>query len=92
MNSRLFSGAEPVFGHVLVLAHSRAEAKMTFSALKSQVHVYRTENKIRLTSRFIACGLLLLPLELFRIAIGCKIVNSSMKFEFINKVAVSCTF
>src|SRR6218665_1090777 len=40
------------------------------------------------TSLFIACGLILLPSELFWIVISCNIVNSSMKFRFIHKVFV----
>jgi len=34
---------------------------------------------------FIACGLILLPSELFQIVISCKIVNCLMKFKFIHQ-------
>ena len=37
---------------------------------------------------FDACGLILMPSELFLIVISCKIVNSSIKFKFVNKIAV----
>src|SRR6218665_3549558 len=37
---------------------------------------------------FIACGLILMPPELFRSVTGCKIVNSSMKFKFVHKIFV----
>jgi len=41
-----------------------------------------------LTKLFIACGLILLPSELFRIVISCKMFKSSMKFIFIRKISV----
>ena len=37
---------------------------------------------------FVACGLMLLPLELFLIVISCTFDNSSMKFKFIHKIFV----
>ena len=43
---------------------------------------------INLASPFIACDLIFLPSELFRIVISCKIVNSSMKFKFIHIISV----
>ena len=49
---------------------------------------WTNQNKIYLTSLFIARGLLLLPSELFRIVISSKIVNSSMKFKFIHKISI----
>ena len=39
-----------------------------------------------LSSIFIACGLILLQSELFRIIISSKIVNTSIKFEFTTKI------
>jgi len=42
-----------------------------------------------LSSLFNARGLIFLPLELFRLVIGCTIiVNSSMKFKIIHKISV----
>jgi len=37
---------------------------------------------------FITCGLILLPSELFRIVISCKIVYNSMKFKLIHEISV----
>ena len=46
-------------------------------------------NFLNLTSPFIACGLILLSSEMFRIVIGCKILlTGSMKFKFIHKISV----
>src|SRR6218665_3336963 len=39
-------------------------------------------------SLFIAFGLILLPSELYRITITCKMVNNSMKFKSIHKISV----
>ena len=39
-------------------------------------------------SLFIACGLILLSLELFLIVVNCKIVNISVKFKFIHKISI----
>ena len=66
-----------------------------FSAFEGRIQNYelnfhessiKTENY--LSSLSIACGLILLPSELFRIVINCKIVNNSMKFKFIQKIFV----
>ena len=43
---------------------------------------------IYLINLFIACGLIFLSSERFRIAISCKIVNSSIKLKFIHKGSV----
>jgi len=48
----------------------------------------KTENKIYLASLFVACDLILLPSELFWIVISCKIVISSIKFQFLHKIGV----
>ena|SRR6218665_106457 len=70
---------------------------MIVSALEGRRQNYelkfRESNKnaicFYLTSLFIACVLILLPSELFRIVVmSCKIVNSSMKFKFIRKTSV----
>ena len=48
-----------------------------------------TKNRfLYLTSIFTARGLILLPPELFRIVMSCKVVKSSMKFTFIHKISV----
>ena len=68
------------------LVHSRAEDKIISCTFESRVQ--KRPNLFYLTSPFIACGLILLPSELFRIVISCKIGNSSMKFKFIHKIFV----
>ena len=69
---------------------------MIFSALEGRIQNYQLNfresskkaTRFHLTNLFIACGLILLPSELFRIAISCKMFNSSMKFKFIHKISV----
>src|SRR6218665_2084517 len=73
---------------------------MIFSALYSQQKVedniilyelnfleWRIKKRfcVDITSLFIACGLILLPLELFWIVVSCKIVNSSISFNLFIK-------
>ena len=60
---------------------------MTIWTFESEV--WKTENRIDLTSFFVACSFLLLPPELFQIVISCKIVNSLMKFKFIHKITAT---
>jgi len=68
-----------------------------FSALESRKQNYelncresstKIPTSFYLTSSLIACGLVLLPSELFRIVISGKIVNSSTKFKFLHKIFV----
>jgi len=64
----------------------RVKDKIMILNLENQA--LKTEIKIYLTSRFFACGFILLPSELFQIVINCKIFNSSVKFKLIHKIAV----
>ena len=57
-----------------------------FSAIDGRRQNY--ELNFRDLCIFIACGLILLPPELFRILIRCKIVHSSIKFKFVHKISV----
>ena len=70
-------------------------SSLFFSALEDQRQNYelnfqessiKNRKIIDLNSLFIACGLILLPLELFRIVISCKDFDSSIKFKFIHKI------
>src|SRR6218665_1298089 len=69
------------------LVHSRAKDTvmkiMNFRESSLKNRFFKFNNIL-----FIACGLILLPSELFRNVISCKIVNSSMKFKFIHKIFV----
>jgi len=70
-NSLLFGPRAAVY---YFLVHSRAEDKIMIGTFVSQVSM--AENKICLNSLFVACGFILLPSELFRILISCRIVNN----------------
>jgi len=72
-----YRGAQPfwVKGHsVLLLVNS----KIMIWTFESQI--WKTVNLKHLTKLFGAFCLILLPLDLFRIVIRCKLFNTSMKF------------
>src|SRR6218665_886699 len=83
-------GAQPFLG--------QGPQCIIFSALEGRRQNYepnfrelsiKTEEENYLTGLFVAHGLILLPSELFRIVISCKInFNSSMKFDFIYKISI----
>src|SRR6218665_993483 len=67
---------------------SALEGRRKNYKLNIQESLVKKPNLFNFTSLFIACGLILLLSELFRIVISCKIVSSSMKFKFIHKISV----
>src|SRR6218665_615645 len=70
------AGVEPMTLRLRVIDLTSAPPRPTF-----KIRVYK--NWI-----FIACGLILLPPELFQIVTNCKIGKNSMQFKFIHKISV----
>ena len=86
-NAHIYTrGTQPFWAKgcsILFLVRSRAKKKIMYELnfRESNIKNWMFKN---FTSVLIACGLILLPSELFLIVISCKIVNSSMKFKFIH--------